>query len=457
MSTRSRTALFDMPSPAFVMLLIFMIFLFVAGGSARADVMGQAVVRGIAALALAGVTLLAPTPRFQDAKPVLYLMIATIAIVLLQLVPLPPGVWHTLPGRAIFEQAVSGEQPWRPLSIVPDLTLNAAASLLVPLAILVLAVSLRPTERNHLPAFVLALIFASMLTAVLQFSGSRIDNPLINDDAVSVSGSFANRNHFALFLALGCLAAPLWPFLHNYRAPWRGPVALGLVVLFLLGILASGSRAGMLVGGLALVLGLLLAQHGIRRALRHAPRWTFPAFIAAIVATLGIFVFISVSANRAESISRVMTLDAGADVRAHALPTVLSMIQVYFPAGSGFGGFDPIFRLHEPFALLKPTYFNHAHDDLLEVLLDGGLPALVLLVIALSWWLRASIRVWRAPAEPQILLGRMGSVMLLLIVIASVVDYPARTPMIMAMIVLAALWLSWASATPNRATLPGDK
>ncbi|MFI2901517.1 O-antigen ligase family protein, partial [Klebsiella aerogenes] len=92
-------------------------------------------------------------------------------------------------------------------------------------------------------------------------------------------------------------------------------------------------------------------------------------------------------------------LDAGADVRVHALPSVLAMIRIYFPAGSGFGGFDTIFRVHEPYALLKPTYFNHAHNDWLEILLDGGLPAALLLVVALGWWLRASIRVWRASAD----------------------------------------------------------
>ena len=131
------------------------------------------------------------------------------------------------------------------------------------------------------------------------------------------------------------------------------------------------------------------------------------------------------------------------------------MIRIYFPAGSGFGGFDTIFRVHEPYALLKPTYFNHAHNDWLEILLDGGLPAALLLVVALGWWLRASIRVWRASADSNMLLGRAGSAALLLILIASAVDYPARTPMMMAMIVLASLWLGWAEV-PKRATLPTD-
>jgi hypothetical protein len=36
----------------------------------------------------------------------------------------------------------------------------------------------------------------------------------------------------------------------------------------------------------------------------------------------------------------------------------------------------------------------------------------------------------------------LGSVMLLLVFGASIIDYPARTPMMMAVIVIAAIWLS---------------
>src|SRR3546814_8158382 len=79
---------------------------------------------------------------------------------------------------------------------------------------------------------------------------------------------------------------------------------------------------------------------------------------------------------RAESVRRAFEIDPGQDLRTPGLPTVLSMIAAYFPAGAGFGGFDPIFRLHEPLQLLKPPYFNHAHNDFLEIVLDGGLPPL---------------------------------------------------------------------------------
>lgn len=64
--------------------------------------------------------------------------------------------------------------------------------------------------------------------------------------------------------------------------------------------LATGSRAGILTGLLALALGLALCWHDVRRALRGAPRWVFPALIAAIIGVVALVVLVSIAADRAE-------------------------------------------------------------------------------------------------------------------------------------------------------------
>lgn len=449
MPTRSRLHQLLSPSLSFVLLLVVFAALWIAGGASRADVIAQSLVRATAAGTLVIAILFTRRFELRGALPVFCFLLAAIALVLLQLIPLPPAMWQSLPGRDILAQAVVGIQPWRPLSVAPDASVNAVASLLIPLAVLVLMTSLDCDERNRLPAVALILIVASMLIGLLQFSGARIDFRLINDVSGQVSGTFANRNHFALFLALGCLIAPVWAFQGDSISKWRGPLAFGLVLVFVLAILGTGSRAGIVAGVLGVGLGLLLVR---RRARRRMPRWALPAFVVAVAA----LILISVGADRATSIHRAITLDAAEDTRARAMPTVLAMIRDYFPAGTGFGTFDPVFRMHEPFELLKPTYFNHAHNDFLEIALDGGLPALVLLLAAIGWWAYASFRVWRS-ASPDATLSRLGSAMLLLIFIASAFDYPARTPMIMAMIVLAAAWLSWgAKELGGRSPLPKD-
>lgn len=141
--------------------------------------------------------------------------------------------------------------------------------------------------------------------------------------------------------------------------------------------------------------GTLPPRPKLRRELRRAPRWVFPAIAAALFAAIGMFVLFSVAADRAMSIDRLFLVDRGQDMRTRGLPVVLPMIGAYFPFGSGFGGFDPILRMHEPAGLLKLTYFNHAHNDFLEVALDGGLMGIALLLSAIGWWLVASLRAWR--------------------------------------------------------------
>lgn len=427
-------------SPALLLFLLLLGTLWVAGGASHADVTGQVVTRTATWLILVLAILCGVRPIGRSAGPVFWLLLATVLLVLLQLVPLPPSLWAALPGREFLLSAPLSQEAWRPWSLAPSTTINAASSLIVPVAILYLVSAIPQEERAWLPAIMLGAIFFSMLVGLLQFSGFIIDNPFINDSRGSVGGTFANRNHFALFLAMGCLIAPVWAFAGKQSPGWRAPVALALMTLFALTILATGSRAGILTGLLALALGLALCWYDVRRALHEAPRWVFPTLIAAIVSVIALFILVSIAADRAESVRRAFEIDPGQDMRTRGLPTVLSMIAAYFPAGAGFGGFDPVFRLHEPFQLLKPTYFNHAHNDFLEIVLDGGLPALLLLLVAIIWYGMASVSAWRANGRHSVL-PKLGAAILFLILVASAFDYPVRTPMMMAIIVIAASWL----------------
>ncbi len=435
------------PSLSFFLLAGLLAILWLAGGSARADVPGQMVVRTAAWGALMVYALFGPRLYRSELRPVVLLLLASIGLVVLQLIPLPPGIWWALPGRSALDgvTVVDGQAAsWRPLAIVPGAAVNALSSLVIPFAILVLAMGLREDEWAWTPSLVLSLVMAAAVTGLLQLSGAGFNNPLINGTPGQMGGNFANRNHLALFLALGCLIAPVWAFSGGRRMGWRSPVAIALVLLFLLAILASGSRGGALVGVMALPIAMLLAKRGIQNGLRRAPRWVFPAITAAIFAVIVVFILFSVATDRAMSVDRLFLVDQGQDMRMRGLPVVLSMIGTYMPIGSGFGGFDPIFRMSEPASLLKPTYFNHAHNDFIEVALDGGVMGIALLLLAVAWWGIASVRAWRGGTP----MARLGSAILLLVLIASVFDYPARTPMMMAVIVMAAIWL----AEPRRET-----
>lgn len=423
----------------FGLLIVLCGVLWMAGGASRADQPGQVVVRGAAWSCIVLAMLFAPPPNWRSVRPVAIILAAAIVLVSLQLIPLPPGVWRHLPGRSDLAEAavLSGQmQPWRPLAIVPGMAVNALGSLVVPAAVVLLVAGSTQTDRARLPGFMLLLVILTAFVGALQFSGVALGNPIVNYSPGDVSGNFANRNHFALFLALGCAIAPAWAFYGRHRPGWRAPTALGLVALFILLVLASGSRAGVLLAICGSVAGMVLVRRHIRHALDGKPRWLFPMIVTIIVVTIAAIVALSISSDRAVSINRVIATEGSEDMRARALPTVVGMIGTYLPVGAGFGSFEPLFRKDESFALLKPTYFNHAHNDFLEVVLEGGMPGALLLIAALGWFGYTTLKAWRNSGHED-REARLASVLILLIIAGSIVDYPGRTPLIMAIIVIA--------------------
>lgn len=441
------------PGLPFILLAAFLIILWLAGGASRENAAGQVVSRAVAWAAIIVTILFARRPQIEKARGPALILLASVLLCIVQLIPLPPGVWRALPGRSLFDDPfVSPPALWRPWSLVPGATVNALFSLVVPLAVLVLATEVRKEQKHWLPTIILVVIALSLVVGLIQFTGIQVVNPLVNGTIGSVDGLIANRNHYALFLSFGLLIAPSWAFSYGTRSKVRAPIAIGFMVLLVLAILATGSRTGLALGAIALALGLWVSRRGLKTAFRRYPRWALPALGFGLLALLAIFVLASVAADRAVSIDRLIDQDAGQDMRSRGLPVVLSIIRDYFPFGTGMGSFDPIFRIHEPLALLKPTYFNHAHNDFLEIILNAGLTGLVLLLFALGWWGWKSLKAWRGDAAHP--LPRLGSAMLLLILIASAVDYPARTPLIMAMAMIAAIWLEEAGMVEPKVALP---
>lgn len=432
------------PSIAFSCLCLFLIVLAIAGGASMADVAGQAVVRGAATLCLVLVVLFAPAPSLAGYRAPLLLILGAAGSISLQLIPLPPSIWLNLPGRAPFAEAavIAGQaQPWRPVALVPSGAVNALASLLVPFTMIVTLMSLSERERARLPTAILVFIAVSSLVGLVQTTSATYDNPLINDAPGEVSGVFANRNHFALLLSLGCLLAPAWACLrpeHDWLG-WRALLALGLVMAFIMLILISGSRAGLLLGTMGAITGGALVFDQIRSTFRAYPRWVLPMLLAAVLAIVAGLIALSLNADRAFGINRALSENATQDLRLRAMSTIVEMAKRYFPIGTGAGGFDPMFRLHEPFTLLQQSYLNHAHNDWLEIVLEYGLLGLIMLAGATVWWLWTTITAWRHKG-PAGLLARCASAMVLLIGLASAVDYPARTPIMMALLVVIVGW-----------------
>ena len=431
---------------------------FITGGGARDDIASLIHLRS-GAIVLATLMLVLPAP--VDWKPVrvpLLLCLLFCALMAAQLIPLPPGTWQALPGRALFAEAVAltGEpQPWRPLSVSPDLTLNALAAMVVPLAGLLGFAALDGENRGRILPLLAGAAIVSALLGFLQLA-SGPDSPLYfyritNDD--SAVGLFSNRNHNAAMLALGFPLLALWAVSGPQRVRLKGTrtiIAAVGTALLVSAVVATRSRAGLAFGAAgAAIAWIIFAQQARRAGEIRAGVWKATLF--GLVA-IGVLLAALTLLQNASSLDRLLGNEAGSDLRARSLSPLLALTRESLPWGTGFGTFDPVWRIHESHELLDPQYLNHAHNDLLELAITGGMPALVLLAAGLLW---LGFAAWRAlrpwsTGDQRLLFGRLGLTLLGILLLWSLVDYPLRTPSIALVAAIAAGWLGAAAHRRSR-------
>lgn len=433
--------------------IVFIAMVFALGGGARDDITSLLLLRP-AAVGFAAWALLVSAPgELKALRTPLALLIALLTLIALQLVPLPPGLWHALPGRegiARRDAVVGLSDLWRPLSLSPSKTWNALVSLSVPLAALLVAAVQPAAHRLRMVEVLLIVAAVSAVLGLAQVVGPD-EGPLylynITNQGTAV-GLFANRNHHAAFLAT---TFPLlgWYFLFAVRSelllsrPWVASVAVS-AGLWVLVEMMTGSRAGLVLLALAMGIVFLLFLAAVKQGRfvqnRRKPM-PFSSAKARIGLGLGVIAAMAVTVWIVPRLPVFQRFGADAyatDVRFSAAPTVIRMALDAFPAGIGFGAFEHVFKAYEPDALLKASYFNQAHDDFLQLAAEAGLPGLLLLGLAVAFLL-ARVRAllpWLRRAEPDAWLAVTSLASLGLFALASVVDYPLRAPSLMALAIL---------------------
>ena len=131
--------------------LVLLVAALLLGGATRGGFMPNAIVRIISlAVLLLAVWRSPPLWTPQTRWPIL-LLAAIVAVPLMQLIPLPPEVWGSLPGRAGFVadfRAAGMALPPMPLSLAPYATWNAALSLLPPAAMFIAAAGMNLEQHS---------------------------------------------------------------------------------------------------------------------------------------------------------------------------------------------------------------------------------------------------------------------------------------------------------------------
>ena len=374
-----------------------------------------------------------------------------VLLVLLYLVPLPGSLWTALPGREPTERgfALLGlGTPSIPVSLAPERSIASLLSLLPPAAIFLLAVHLSGLWRRRLGWVLLLAAVASIILSAFQLIGGdgsplrfyQITNP---NRAV---GFFASANHLPTLILCalpftGLLAARALKSRNAQRKGGGLTIALGMGFFLVVGIAFSGSTAGY-----GLLLPALLGTILIYRRAAVGPLSRTWALGVGGLFLLFLAVALSGPLNQQVLSSKFSEHETS---RATIWEGTVSAASDFLPVGSGLGTFIPVYRTYDDPGRANREYVNHAHNDYLEVALELGIAGLLLILGFLAWFLRRCVWAWRGDFYGADL-ARAGTVIIGILLLHSIVDYPLRTTALAALFGMASAFLIAPSARRSR-------
>lgn len=441
-------------NPFLILVALVAVASLLLGGGTRSGLLSDAVLQLISIpLFLAVLWRLSGEPANPRLRWALLFCLALVLVPLVQLIPLPPGVWTALPHRepsaAAFE-LVGREIPWMPISTSPHATWLGALSLLPPLAVFLGTALLGYRDRRRLSLVVLAVGMVSVFVGLIQVAQGP-SSPLRFFEYTNLTeavGFFANRNHFAALLYSLILFAAAWAVnaamnrateadQNRFKTAAIVPLLAGFTVLVIL-VAAQAmarSRAGM---GLTIV--ALAGAFALAFTSRRGSSGVTPTKLIMGATSLAVMFAVQFALYRI--MERFTYEFVGEDTRILFARTTIEAAKAYMPFGAGIGTFVPVYGMFEkPQDVMINAYANHAHDDILEWWLEAGVVGIGLMGLFVIWLGLRSLAVWRHTPqqgrEIDLSLSRGATIVIALLIGHSFVDYPLRTGAMMAVLTFA--------------------
>ncbi len=405
----------------------------VLGGGGSPAPVPEMILQCLAALALAGWLIVprAGSSYFPVDRRVWTIALMVVILPILQLVPLPPFIWHAMSGREAQQAAlalVGAQNSWQPWSMMPVRTFASLLVILPVLVMLVMAASLPRGGRALLVAVIATMAFMSLIVGAGQMAGGEGNAfRFYVADVGFLNGFQANHNSSAdvLLIAMIGIAATVREYAeyrqHTRLTPaWRLGLIAASCALLSIGVFLTASRMGVALLPIAFLGVAWMVWPLLKFSRKGAVRLGGVALIALVA---GVWF-----AAHNNVIDRVLgRFDFAGEYRLDIWRDTRYAIGQYFPWGTGFGSFAPVFQAAERLEAVGQTIPNRAHNDLFELLLEGGVFAAMLLT-AIGWTIAQVARkaVIHAPA------GSRGQVIfaittLAVIALHSQVDYPLRS------------------------------
>ena len=354
-----------------------------------------------------------PSKEKMLRSPLFYPLVIFLILGLLQIIPLPlPIVKLLSPSTVALKRELGVISWWTTLSLVPGLTLKEWVRWLTILLLYILVVNLFQDRKNltRLLNSLLALsIFEALYGLFLFATGSPTLLWYKKPDYAThrVHGTYRNPDHFAGYMEM---AAPLhlsqvltWRHESIYATEERSKRLLGLflVVILSLSLFFSISRAGIVAFISSMAFWFLLKSKEETATGSRIGRylWLFIILLAAYLLWVGLGPILERFVKTTETIEKGRML---------VWKDTLTMIKDFPLFGTGLGTYQYAFPHYKTFPM--QVVFDHAHNDYLELLAEGGIS----LVLPFLWGLWRILR-WSLTSSSLITLGAATGMVALLI------------------------------------------
>lgn len=399
---------------------------FVTGGGSMDYGWGDAAAQ-LGALALLPVSV-ARLARYRDPRATLWLLgllaVPVIVAMAMQHVPMPWTGGQGPRGALTADVQAAGLR----LGDKPSLDLLSAERgawfLLPALSILFAVAALGSLARERLLKLLVVLTVVNVVYAWLQLGAPQ--DSLLNPFPQwppAFGGVFANPNHHGSLLAVAVVLALSWWRAGKVGGEFGGGRAafaiapLVLAALFAAAAPLTGSRGAMVLvlGGVAVLLMVL----PVRGRSGVAVRVALLVGIAAVAVVAW----------------KWMRVDQIEEVRTRLALATLRQAADAWPSGIGIGAFVDWFGQHAGAEFALNSYFNHAHNEYPQWLLEFGAGSLLLCIAAacvayLAW---AAVR----ERDPRRAVWTRGcTISIAVLAVNSTFDYPLRTAALAAALAL---------------------
>lgn len=272
-----------------------------------------------------------------------------------------------------------------------DIALQSSLYVICLMALAFSFATLTSSEK-HLMAIIfllcgalsLVIAFGQVSATVMRSSNAILPYPVR-------MGVFANPNHFAT-LIFGLIPIAAYLLIDRVKSNIAYIAVLAVTIIILL---AVNSRSGTVLTPLVGLFAFALFNISNKKLLIATTA------AAALLALFGAWI----------STENLL------GIRAEFFKNTLSAAIDFLPFGSGLGSFSIIYPRYESEAQLGYFFVNHAHNDFLELFLELGIPALILMLLFLFLLLFAVI-----PNNFRI----AAILSIATILVHSLIDYPLR-------------------------------